>query len=157
MAVKLRLQRKGRRKNPFYHIVAADLRAPRDGKYIEKIGSYNPMTSPATILLDRERALEWLKDGATPTHTVRAMLKMQGVLYRKHLDKGVSKGALTQEEADAKYNDFINTKDERIRKRFEEERRKDMERDLKIAGLDPSTLEKLAANAKKETAAEEEE
>ncbi len=156
MAVKLRLQRKGRRKQPFYHIVVADIRAPRDGRYIERIGSYNPMTSPATIQLDRDLALEWLEKGAQPTHTVRAMLKMQGVLYKKHLKRGVEKGAISQEEADAKYQEFISAKDEKIRKRFEEERKRQLEHNLKLAGLDSSTLAAVAA-VKAEAKKEEEE
>ncbi len=156
MAVKLRLQRKGRRKNPFYHIVVADARAPRDGRYIERIGSYNPMTSPATIEMDRDKALEWLHKGAKPTNTVKAMLKMQGVLYKKHLMKGVAKGAMSQEEADAKYLEFISNKEERIRKRFEAERKAQMEHNLKIAGLDSDTLSAVAATSKAATAEEEE-
>nr|MBS0037356.1 30S ribosomal protein S16 [Saprospiraceae bacterium] len=156
MAVKLRLQRKGRKKRPFYHIVVADTRAPRDGRYIERIGSYNPMTSPATIELDRDTALEWLDKGAQPTHTVRAMLKMQGVLYRKHLNLGVAKGAMSQEEADAKYNEFISAKDERIRKRFEEQRKKQLEHNLKMAGLDSSTLASIAVAKEKANKEEEE-
>ena len=148
MAVKLRLQRKGRKKKPFYHIVVADARAPRDGKYIEQIGSYNPLTSPATIMLDRDKALEWLEKGATPTYTVRAMLKMQGVLYRKHLLSGVAKGALNQEEADARYQEFINAKDEKIKNRFEEVRKQKLEHDLKVAGLDSSSLSAVAAAQK---------
>lgn len=156
MAVKLRLQRKGRKKRPFYHIVVADTRAPRDGRYIERIGSYNPMTSPATIELDRDIALEWLDKGAQPTHTVNAMLKMQGVLYRRHLNLGVEKGAMSQEDADAKYNEFISAKDERIRKRFEEERKKQLEHNLKMAGLDSSTLASIEV-AKEKAVKEEEE
>jgi small subunit ribosomal protein S16 len=158
MAVKLRLQRKGRKKKPYYHIVIADSRAPRDGRYIEQIGSYNPLTVPATIELDRDRALEWLEKGATPTHTVNAMLKMQGVLYRKHLNKGVAKGVITQEEADAKYNKFISDKDERISKRFEEARQEKIAHDLKVAGLDPDSLAAVAASQKPpQDKAEEEE
>ena len=99
MPVKIRLQRKGRKKRPFYHIVIADSRSPRDGKFIEKIGLYNPMTSPATIEIDREKAYDWLSKGAQPTHTVRAILRYSGVLYFKHLMRGVQKGAITEEQA----------------------------------------------------------
>ena len=99
MAVKIRLQRRGRRKAPFYHIVIADARAPRDGRFIEKIGTYNPMTKPATIDLDRDAAFDWLMKGAQPTDTARAILRFKGVLYRKHLQRGVKKGAMTQEQA----------------------------------------------------------
>lgn len=118
MPVKIRLQRKGRRKRPFYHIVIADSRAPRDGRFIEKIGTYNPMTSPATIDLDRDAAYTWLTKGAQPTDTVRAILRFKGVLYRKHLMRGVSKGALTQEEADKKWQEWIDAKEGRVAERF---------------------------------------
>jgi small subunit ribosomal protein S16 len=103
MPAKLRLQRFGKKGYAYYHIVVADARAPRDGKFIEKIGSYNPNTNPATIDIDREKALQWLKDGAQPTDTLRAILAYKGVLFRLHLEKGVTKGALTQEQADAKF------------------------------------------------------
>jgi len=106
MAVKLRLQRYGRGKRPFYHIVAADSRARRDGKYIERIGDYNPLTKPATINVDVEKALSWLLKGAEPTETVGAVLKYKGVLYKKHLQRGVTKGALTQEAADKMFADW---------------------------------------------------
>jgi len=120
MPVKIRLARRGRRKQPFYHIVVADARAPRDGKFIEKIGSYNPMTKPATILLDGDKAYEWLKQGAQPTETARAILRFRGVLYKKHLQRGVSKGALTQEDADKKYEEFVAAKDAKVAARFEQ-------------------------------------
>lgn len=114
MPVRIRLQRKGRRKAPFYHIVAADARSPRDGKYIERIGSYNPMTVPATIELDRDAAYKWLENGAEPTETMRAILRFKGVLYRQHLMRGVKKGAMTLEEANAKYETYITAKDAKI-------------------------------------------
>ncbi len=119
MSVKLRLQRKGRTKAPFYHIVVADSRAPRDGRFIEKIGTYNPLTIPATIELNRDRAYEWLKNGAQPTDTVRAILRFKGVLLRKHLDRGVKKGALTPEQADAQLATWIEAKEAGILKRRE--------------------------------------
>jgi small subunit ribosomal protein S16 len=100
MSVKIRLQRHGKKGKPFFHIVAADSRSPRDGKFIERIGSYNPNTNPATIVLNNERALTWLNNGAQPTDTARAILSYSGVMMRQHLAKGVAKGALTQEEAD---------------------------------------------------------
>jgi small subunit ribosomal protein S16 len=121
MPVKIRLQRRGRRKRPFYHIVVADGRSPRDGRFIEKIGTYNPMTKPATIDLDRDLAFDWLMKGAQPTDTARAILKFKGVMYRKHLQRGVKKGAITEEQAMAKYNEWIEAKDARIAQRFEEE------------------------------------
>ncbi len=103
MPAKIRLQRFGKKGYAYYHIVVADVRAPRDGKFIEKIGSYNPNTNPATIEIDRERAVEWLRNGAQPTDTTRAILSYKGVLYKHHLQQGVSKGAITQEAADAKF------------------------------------------------------
>lgn len=117
MSVKIRLQRRGRKKHPVYHIIIADSRAPRDGKFIEAIGSYNPQTKPATIEIDRDKAFDWLMKGAQPTDTVRAILRFKGVMYRKHLNRGVLKGALTQEEADAKYQAWIETKEAHIAKR----------------------------------------
>jgi len=104
MAVKIRLQRHGKKNFAFFHIVVADTRAPRDGRYIEQIGSYNPNTNPATIVLNAERALAWLNVGAQPTLTARRILSYEGVMLRKHLQGGVAKGALTQEQADAKWN-----------------------------------------------------
>ena len=104
MAVKIRLQRHGKKNFAFFHIVVADSRSPRDGRYIEQIGSYNPNTNPATIVLNFEKALAWVKVGAQPTLTARRILSYEGVLLRHHLDGGVAKGALTQEQADAKFN-----------------------------------------------------
>ena len=103
MAVKIRLQRHGKKNFAFFHIVVADTRAPRDGRYIEQIGSYNPNTNPATIVLDFDKALNWVKVGAELTLVTRRILSYEGVLLRKHLDGGVAKGALTQEQADAKF------------------------------------------------------
>lgn len=116
MAVKIRLQRHGRKKNPYYKIVVADARSSRDGKFIEKIGFYNPMTIPATIDIDRQKALDWINKGAQPTDTVRAILRYKGVMYRKHLLRGVAKGAMTIEEADAKWDAFIKDKESRVEK-----------------------------------------
>ncbi len=110
MAVKLRLQRHGKKGKPFFHIVAADARAPRDGKYIERLGSYNPNTNPATILLDNKRAIGWLTNGAQPSDTVRAILSYTGVLFEQHLAKGVAKGALTQDAADSKLETWMADK-----------------------------------------------
>ena len=111
MAVRLRLQRHGKKGRPFYHIVAADGRAPRDGKLIEKIGTYNPVTNPAEVVLDVDKAVNWLRKGAQPSDTVRSILSYKGVLYRNHLLKGVDKGALTQEQADARYNVWLEQKE----------------------------------------------
>ena len=123
MAVKIRLARRGRKKRPFYHIIIADARAPRDGKFIEQIGSYNPMTKPATIELDRDKAYEWLMKGAQPTDTARAILSFKGVMYKKHLQRGVKKGALTQEQADAKLTEWIEAKEIKVAARVEETRK----------------------------------
>jgi len=117
MALKIRLQRKGRKKKPFYHIVAADARAPRDGKFIEKLGTYNPLTVPATIDLNFDAAYSWLMKGAQPTDTVRAMLKYKGVFYKKHLQRGVEKGSFDQETADKLLSEWIAAKEAKVEKR----------------------------------------
>ncbi len=114
MPVKLRLQRHGKKGKPFYHIVAADARAPRDGKFIERVGSYNPNTNPATIELDLDKSVKWIQNGAQPTDTVRAILSYKGALYRNHLSKGVAKGALTQDQADAKFAAWLQGKQDKI-------------------------------------------
>jgi len=120
MSVKIRLARRGRKKRPYYHVVIADARAPRDGKFIENIGSYNPMTVPATIELDRDKAYEWLMKGAQPTDTVRALMKFKGVYYRKHLMRGVAKGSLTEEKAMEMYNEWIEAKEAKVAARKEQ-------------------------------------
>jgi small subunit ribosomal protein S16 len=114
MAVKLRLQRHGKKGKPFFHIVVADSRSPRDGKYIERLGSYNPNTNPATILLDNDKAINWIQKGAQPSDTVRAILGYTGVLLKQHLAKGVAKGAMTQEEADKRYDTWRAEKDAKV-------------------------------------------
>ena len=110
MATKIRLQRFGRKGMPIYRIVIADSRAPRDGKFIERIGSYNPNTNPATIDLKFDRALYWLNTGAQPSDTVRRILSREGVLLERHLDGGVVKGAFSQEVADQRFEDWISKK-----------------------------------------------
>lgn len=115
MATKIRLQRHGRKGHAFYHIVAADSRAPRDGRSIERLGSYNPNTNPATIELNFERALYWLQAGAQPTDTVRYILSREGVLMKKHLLGGVTKGAFSAEEAEKKFEAWKNNKDTAIK------------------------------------------
>lgn len=107
MAVKIRLQRHGRGKRPFYHIVAADSRKPRDGAYIERLGDYNPLSKPATINVDVDRAVEWLNKGAEATDTVNAIFKYKGILYKKHLSRGVAKGAFTAEVAEQKFAQWL--------------------------------------------------
>ncbi len=127
MPVKIRLARRGRKKKPFYHIIIADARAPRDGKFIEQVGSYNPMTVPATIELDRDKAFDWIMKGAQPTNTVRAILKFKGVMYRKHLMRGVTKGALSEEKAMEMYQEWIDNKEEKVAARVEETKKKKAE------------------------------
>lgn len=114
MPVKIRLARRGKKGYPFYHIVVADSRAPRDGKFIESIGTYNPNTNPATISLSFDKALEWLQKGAQPTDTCRAILSYKGVMYKKHLLGGVAKGAFTEEAAEAKFTQWMGQKDAKI-------------------------------------------
>jgi small subunit ribosomal protein S16 len=111
MAVKIRLARHGKKNFAFFHIVVADSRAPRDGRFIERIGVYNPNTNPATIELDNDKALQWLFNGAQPTETCRRILSYKGVMLRKHLQEGVKKGALTQEIADQKWNSWVEEKE----------------------------------------------
>jgi small subunit ribosomal protein S16 len=110
MSVKIRLQRHGKKQRPFYWIVAADARAKRDGKYLEKLGTYNPNTNPATIELNLDQAVQWLHNGAQPTETARAILSYKGALLKHHLDGGIRKGALTQEQADAKLAKWLEDK-----------------------------------------------
>ena len=110
MPVKIRLQRHGKKGKPFYWVVAADARSKRDGKYLEKIGTYNPNTNPATIDLNLDSAVQWLHNGAQPTDTARAILSYKGALLKHHLDVGVRKGALTQEQADAKLAAWLDEK-----------------------------------------------
>ena len=114
MATKIRLQRHGRKKRAFFHIVVADSRSPRDGKFIEKLGSYNPITNPATIVLNVDRAAQWLIDGAQPTDTVAAILSYKGASMKKHLQVGVNKGAITQEEADKRFATWLEEKAARV-------------------------------------------
>jgi small subunit ribosomal protein S16 len=110
MPVKIRLQRHGKKGKPFYWVVAADSRSKRDGRFLEKIGTYNPNTNPATIDLSVDTAVEWLQKGAQPTDTARNILSYKGVLLKNHLAGGVKKGALTQEQADAKFATWLETK-----------------------------------------------
>ncbi|UII27978.1 30S ribosomal protein S16 [Fulvivirga maritima] len=114
MAVKIRLARRGRKKRAMYDVVVADARAPRDGRYIEKIGRYNPNTDPATVELNEDKAFDWVMKGAQPTDTVRAMLSYRGIMLKKHLQIGVNKGAITQEEADKKFDAWLQEKEAKI-------------------------------------------
>lgn len=136
--VKLRLRRQGRKGKPFYYIVAADARAPRDGRFIERIGSYNPNTNPATIDLNLDDAVRWLGNGAVPTDTCRAILSYKGAMYKHHLNKGVTKGALTQEQADEKFNTWLAEKESKV--------------SAKIDSISKSAAESAAAAHKREEA-----
>lgn len=127
MPVKIRLQRKGRKKRPFYYIVVADSRSPRDGKFIQKIGTYNPLTVPATIHLDRNRALYWLQKGAQPTDTVRRILSFKGVLYLKHLLRGVKLGLFNQDTAMQKFDQWTSEHEDKVLKKREGHRKSKQE------------------------------
>ena len=136
MAVKIRLARKGRKKVAFYHIVVADSRSPRDGRYIEKIGTYNPVTNPATIELDFGKALGWLQNGALPTETCRAILSYKGVLMKKHLLEGVKKGAFDEAEANRRFDEWMKQNEAKI--------------EAKKSGLEKSQEDSVAARLKQE-------
>ena len=123
MPVKIRLQRHGSKKRPFYFIVVADARAPRDGKFIQKIGTYNPLTVPASVQLDRQKALDWLQKGAQPTDTVRRILSYKGVLYLKHLLRGVKLGLFDEAAAMEKFQVWHAEHETQIKKRQENDAR----------------------------------
>ncbi len=114
MSVKIRLQRHGKKGKPFYHIVVADSRSRRDGRFIEKLGVYNPITNPATIELDVDSAVKWLNNGAQPTDTARAILSYKGALYKKHLQGGVTKGAFDEAEAEKRFNTWLEEKESKV-------------------------------------------
>lgn len=136
MAVKIRLARKGRKKKAYYHIVVADSRSPRDGRFIEKIGIYNPITDPATIEIDFDKALGWLQKGALPTDTCRAILSYKGILYKRHLLEGVKKGAFDEAEAEKRFNEWLRQKEAKI--------------EAKKAGIEKSKEEALKQRIKEE-------
>ncbi len=136
MPVKIRLARHGRKRNAFYHIVVADSRSPRDGKYIERIGSYNPNTNPATVDLNFDKALTWLSNGAQPTDTARAILSYKGVLMKKHLLDGVKKGAFDEAEAEKRFNAWLTEKQTKVQ--------------AKIDGLEGKAAEAAKANLERE-------
>jgi small subunit ribosomal protein S16 len=163
MPVKIRLARHGRKAAPFYYIVATDSRAPRDGKYIERIGSYNPNTDPATINLDFEKALSWLQKGAQPTDTCKAVLSYKGVIYKNHLLKGVAKGALTVEQAEVKFEAWLKEKEakilakkERINTKAKTERTKKVEAEKLVSqAREEAVAKKNAKAAQAEKSSEE--
>jgi small subunit ribosomal protein S16 len=136
MPVKIRLQRHGKKGKPFYWVVAADARAKRDGKFLEKLGIYNPNTNPATIELDIDSTVKWLQNGAQPTDTAKAILSYRGVLLKHHLLGGVRKGALTEEQAEEKFNTWISEKEQAIAN--------------KVGGLDKVKADERAAALKAE-------
>jgi len=141
MPVKIRLQRHGKKGKPFYWIVAADARAKRDGKFLEKLGVYNPNTNPATIDLDVEGSVKWLGNGAQPTETAKRLLSYKGVLLKHHLQGGVAKGALTQEEADKKFEAWLADKEKSV--------------ESKVADLDKAKAEEKAKAIEAEKAVNE--
>jgi small subunit ribosomal protein S16 len=165
MPVKIRLAKRGRKKLAFYHIVVTDSRAPRDGKSIERIGSYNPLTNPATIELNFDRALDWLQKGAQPTDTCRSILSSKGVLYKKHLLEGVKKGAFNEEEAELRFQRWISdklskekTQVDKLAKGKEEEAKKRFEAETKVREAKAEILAKklkAEAEAREEGKAEE--
>ena len=155
MPARIRLQRHGKKNQPFYHIVVADGRAPRDGKFIEKIGTYNPMTNPAQIVLDVDRAVQWLKNGAQPSDTAKRILSYKGVLLKRHLQIGVEKGAISQEQADVKFNQWLQEKENKVankRSAIENEARNN--RKARLEAEQKANEAKAAAIAAKKVAAE---
>jgi len=164
MPTKIRLQRRGKKGQPFYHIVIADGRAPRDGKFIERIGIYNPLTKPAENEINFEKALEWLKKGAEPTDTVKAILHYKGVMYKNHLLKGVQKGAMTVEQAEVKFQTWLQEKQVKIAgKKKENElsikdaRKMALETESKVKDAKAQALAKKLAKAQEAERAQAEE
>lgn len=164
MATRIRLQRFGKKNQPFYHVVIADGRAPRDGRFIEKIGTYNPMTHPATIDINFERALYWVEVGASPSDTVRSILKREGVLLMKHLKGGIAKGAITETDADRKFEAWKQEKESKVnnmkreladKNRTESKKRLEAESKLREA-IAQKVAAKYQAEVQAETATEEE-
>ena len=156
MAVKIRLSRHGKKGYAFYHIVIADSRSPRDGRFIEKIGLYNPNTNPATIELDIEKALKWLQNGAQPTDTCRAILSYKGVMLKKHLMEGWKKGAFSEDVADKRFNDWLEEKNKKIQdKKDKIEKAKEVITNERLASEIKVNETKLAVLAKKRMDEEE--
>jgi small subunit ribosomal protein S16 len=145
MSVKIRLQRHGKKQKPFYWIVAADARSKRDGRYLEKLGTYNPNTNPATIDLNLDQAVQWLHNGAQPTDTARAILSYKGALLKHHLDGGIRKGALTQEQADAKLAAWIESKSTKVDAKKDGLSKKDADAKAKALKAEKEANEKRIA------------
>ena len=158
MPVKIRLQRHGKKGKPFYWVVAADARAKRDGRYLEKIGTYNPNTNPATVEIDVDSAVKWLGNGAQPTDTAHTLLSYRGALLKHHLQGGVSKGALTQEDADAKFEAWLEDKANRIQAKVDGLSKEEAKAQADAFAAEKAVNEKRVADAKalaEEAAAEE--
>jgi len=155
MSVRIRLQRHGRKQIPVYHIVIADARSPRDGSFIERIGTYNPMTRPATIDIDRMKAYEWLKNGAQPTETVNAILRFKGVLYYKHLQRGVAKGSFSAEEAEIKFRAWVDEKESKIEARVKASAEDKKARAAQISGSVKKAEKKKEEKTEKSETADE--
>ncbi|MGD1847431.1 MAG: 30S ribosomal protein S16 [Salibacteraceae bacterium] len=137
MATRIRLQRHGKKGKPFFHVVVADSRSKRDGRFIEKLGIYNPNTNPATIDIDFDRTLHWVQVGAQPSDTARAILSYKGIMLKNHLLRGVAKGALTEEQVETKFNEWLAAKEGTIQ--------------TKIESIDQKSADEAAARMKAET------
>ncbi len=144
MPTRIRLQRRGKKGNPFFHIVIADGRAPRDGKFIETIGTYNPLTVPPSIELNNEKALKWLETGASPSDTVLAIFKYKGIIYKYHLLKGVKKGALTQEQAEAKFQTWLQEKEAKIKSKVNQKSQEEKQIEKKLMEAEEKANQKKA-------------
>lgn len=155
MATKLRLQRHGRKKQAYYYIVATDARAPRDGRFIERIGDYNPNTNPATINLNLDRAVKWLDNGAIPTDTVKAILSYKGAMMMHHLHGGVRKGAMTMEQADAKFAEWMAAKEAKVQSKRDNLASKKAEANAAKLKAETAVKEAKAAAIAAKLAAEE--
>ncbi|MDA9887198.1 30S ribosomal protein S16 [Flavobacteriaceae bacterium] len=158
MPVKIRLQRHGKKGKPFYWVVAADARAKRDGRYLEKIGTYNPNTNPATVEINVDTAVKWLENGAQPTDTARTLLSYRGALLMHHLNGGVRKGAHTQEEADAKFEAWLENKEGEIQAKVDGLSKSEAAARKSALDAEKAVNEKRVADAKAlvdEAAAEE--
>ena len=161
MSTRIRLQRRGKKHQPFYTIIVADSRAPRDGRFIERLGFYDPLTDPATIEINVERALYWLQVGAQPSDTVRSLMSHKGIMLKFHLLKGVQKGALTEEQAEQKFQQWLKEKEQRINKLKEAnflkekeigQQRLEHEKEVRLK-REKLLAERLAAKAEKEDTA----
>ena len=148
MPVKIRLQRHGKKGKPFYWVVAADARAKRDGRYLEKIGTYNPNTNPASVDINVDSAVKWLENGAQPTDTARTLLSYRGVMLKHHLNGGVNKGSFTQEEAEAKFEAWLAEKDAKIQAKADGLSKADADARAKQLAAEKEVNEKRISEAK---------